>query len=70
VILQSEFNSNDPNLFELKTPYQSKSFRISNGQTILEVPSIKALENILNISDRMARNVYYKNRKINGWERI
>jgi len=66
----NSFNPNDKNLYHIKTAANSIEFKITNGQIIQEIKSINHLRKFLNISERQARNIYYKNYKYNNWRRL
>lgn len=70
ILKLENFNENDPNLFNQKIAHNALEFTISNGIDFKQLKSINDLRRFLNISERQARNIFYKNKQINGWRKI
>lgn len=64
-----KFNETSPNNFHKKTSANSIEFKITNGQEIVEIKSINQLRKFLNISERIARNIYYKKYVVQDWKK-
>lgn len=67
VLSLKEFDENNPKLFTITCDPKSKKFEITNGVEVIKMESINHLRRFLNISERVARNIFYKNKIINGW---
>lgn len=68
IINKKDFNINNKDLFNPKIIGNSIQFDITNGISIEKMTSINNLCRFLKISERAARNMYYKNKEINGWK--
>lgn len=63
------FDPNMPDLYFQKKAHNALIFKITNGVESKEMRSINELIKFLEVSERQARNLYYKNQIINGWRK-